>query len=109
MKKYLTVAVLGWQDSLVYRFNAFIWILYAVLPSLTFMMIWLARYGSNPQAEIGGYTLPEMITYYLFVTALSLAITPNPEWDIAMQIRDGKITPFIVRPIGNRNNRWAAR
>jgi ABC-2 type transport system permease protein len=34
------------------------------------------------------------------VTALSVAITPHPEWEIAQQIRDGKITQFIVRPIG---------
>jgi len=102
--KYWTVAVLGWQDSLVYRFNALVWVLYAVLPSLTFMLIWIARYDTNAQstlkpATIGGLTLPQMMTYYLLVTALSVIITPHPEWDIALWIRDGKITQFIVRPI----------
>ena len=100
MKKYGTVALLGWQDSLVYRFNALVWVLYAVLPSVTAMLVWLATYQSHSSTPIGGKTLPQMLTYYLLVTALSVAITPNPEWDIAQQIRDGKITPFIVRPIG---------
>ena len=104
LSKYWTVAILGWQDSLVYRFNALVWVLYAVLPSLTFMLIWLARYDSGSQstlkpATVGGLTLPQMMTYYLLVTALSVAITPHPEWDIAQAIRDGKITQFIVRPI----------
>lgn len=99
-KKYATVMSLGWQDSLAYRFNALIWIAYAVLPPLTLMLVWLAAYGSNRQSEIGGYNLPQMISYYLFVTALSVMITPNMEWEMSQLIRDGKITPFIVRPIG---------
>jgi ABC-2 type transport system permease protein len=100
MKKYWTVALLGWQDSLVYRFNALVWVLYAVLPSLTLMLVWLAAYRSGGPSQIGGFNLSEMMTYYLCVTALSVAITPHPEWEIAQQIRDGKITQFIVRPIG---------
>jgi ABC-2 type transport system permease protein len=100
MKKYWTVALLGWQDSLVYRFNALVWVLYAVLPSLTLMLVWLAAYRDGGPEQIGGFNLSEMMTYYLCVTALSVAITPHPEWEIAQQIRDGKITQFIVRPIG---------
>ena len=98
-RKYGTVALLGWQDALVYRLNMVVWILYAVMPSATLMLIWLATYGSNPGAKIGGLSLAQMMTYYLCVTALSVAITPNPEWEIAQTIRDGKITAFLVRPI----------
>ncbi|RYG71846.1 hypothetical protein EON80_04750 [bacterium] len=100
MRTYWKVALLGWQDSLVYRFNALVWVLYAVVPALTLMLVWLAAYEGRPAAEIGGLKLPEMLTYYLFVTALSVAITPHPEWEIASAIRDGKITPFLLRPMG---------
>ena len=107
--KYLTVALMGWQDSLVYRFNALVWVLYAVVPAVTMMFVWLAAYASPHGAATGapsgprliaGYSGGQMLTYYFFVTALSVAITPNPEWDIASAIRDGKITPFVLRPIG---------
>ena len=77
MKKYWTVAALGWQDSLVYRFNALVWVLYAVLPSLTLMLVWIAAYRSGNHASIGGFNLEQMITYYLFVSTLSVVITPN--------------------------------
>lgn len=108
MKTYWKVAVLGWQDSLVYRFNSLIWILYSLLPSLTLMFVWLAAYGSRDQgSKVGGFDLPSMMTYYLFVTALSVAITPNPEWDIAQTIRDGKLTQFLLRPIGYFGYRFA--
>lgn len=91
---------MGWQDSLVYRFNALIWIFYAALPALTLMFVWIAAYRGNGGQEIGGMNLPRMLTYYLFVTALSIVITPHPEWEMSTLVRDGKITPFIVRPVG---------
>lgn len=100
MKKYWTVALLGWQDSLVYRFNACIWVLYSVLPAITLMLVWRAAYASGSSLSQGGLTLSQMMTYYICVTALSTVITPHPEWDTAVQIRDGKLTAFIVRPIG---------
>ena len=105
---YWKVAVLGWQDSLVYRFNSLIWILYSLLPSLTLMLVWLAAYGSKAAgSRFGGLDLGAMMTYYLFVTALSVMITPNPEWDIAQTIRDGKLTPFLLRPVGYFGYRFA--
>jgi ABC-2 type transport system permease protein len=107
MKKYWTVAVLGWQDSLVYRLNALVWVFYAVLPSLTLMLVWIAAYGSGDRSTIGGFDLSQMITYYLFVTALSVVITPHPEWEMAQHIRDGRITQFIVRPVGYYGYRLA--
>ncbi len=91
---------MGWQDSLVYRSNAFIWVLYAALPALTLMLVWRAAYASGTQTSRGGLNLTQMMTYYICVTALSIVITPHPEWETAMQIRDGKMTGFIVRPIG---------
>ena len=107
MRKYWAVAILGWQDSMVYRFNAFIWVWYAVLPSMTLMLVWIAAYQSGNRKAIGNFDLPAMMTYYVCVTALSVVITPHPEWDIAQQIRDGKITQFIVRPIGFYGYRMA--
>ncbi len=108
MKTYWKVAVLGWQDSLVYRFNSLVWILYSLLPSLTLMLVWLAAYGSRGAGSaVGGFSLSGMMTYYLFVTALSVAITPNAEWDIAQTIRDGKLTQFLLRPVGYFGYRFA--
>lgn len=102
----LQVAALGWQDSLVYRFNALVWVLYAVAPSLTLMLVWLAVYA-GPTQQVGSFDLSAMMTYYLFVTALSVAITPHPEWEMAQAIRDGKITPFLLKPVGYFGYRFA--
>ena len=100
MKKYATVALMGWQDSLVYRANAIVWVLYAALPALTLMLVWRAAYASGTQTSRSGLNLSQMMTYYICVTALSIVITPHPEWETALQIREGKMTAFIVRPIG---------
>ena len=90
---------MGWQDSLVYRWNALVWVLYAVLPSVTMMCVWIAAYGAHRSTAIGGFSLSRMMTYYLCVTTLSVIITPHPEWEISQQIRNGLITQFMVKPI----------
>ncbi len=107
LKTYWKVALLGWQDSLVYRFNVLVWVLYAVVPALTLMLVWIAAYEGQPAARIGGLNLGEMLTYYLLVTALSVSITPNAEWDIASSIRDGKLTSFLLRPVSYFGYRMA--
>jgi ABC-2 type transport system permease protein len=99
MRTYWKVALLGWQDSLIYRFNALVWVFYAVVPSITLMLVWLAAYENKSVISLNGFNLSQMLTYYLFITALSVAITPHPEWEIATTIRDGKMTPYLVRPI----------
>lgn len=99
MRTYWKVALLGWQDSLIYRLNALVWVFYAVVPSITLMLVWLAAYENKSESSLSGFSLSQMLTYYLFVTALSVSITPHPEWEIATSIRDGKLTPYLVRPI----------
>ena len=103
-------ALLGWQDSLVYRFNALIWVLYSVVPSLTLMLVWLAAYSDAGGANSLHRRLrfePNADLLSVRDGALSVAITPHPEWDIASTIRDGKLTPFLLRPVGYFGYRFA--
>jgi len=96
-RKYAAIAVIDWQNELAYRANSLIWIAWSILPSATMMLVWIAAYGRRER--IGGMTLSEMITYYLFVTAMTIAITPNHEWETAMAIREGHLTQYLVKPV----------
>ncbi len=48
-RKYRTVALVSWQDSLVYRFNALTWVAYALLMQIKYLLalsaFWLAEVG----------------------------------------------------------------
>ncbi len=97
LRKYAIMMSIYWQDVLQYRGNAMGWMLFDVLPSLIMILVWMAAYRTRE--HIGGLNLKEMVTYYLAMTLLAVCITPHGEWEIAMSIREGRISQHLVRPI----------
>jgi ABC-2 type transport system permease protein len=97
LRKYVTILSICWQDVLQYRGNAIGWTMFDVVPSLTMILVWTAAYRTR--THIGGFDLKEMVTYYLAMTLLSICITPHYEWELAHDIREGRISQHLVRPI----------
>ena len=49
---------------------------------------------------MGGYTLAEMISYYLVVNVVdALTAVTEDDWQIAADIKDGNISQFLLKPI----------
>ena len=49
---------------------------------------------------MAGYTLSQMISYYLIVTIVdSLTAVNEDDWQIAADIKDGNISQFLLKPI----------
>lgn len=97
LRKYAVIMSICWQDVLQYRGNALGWSLFEVVPSLTMILVWMAAYRARD--HIGGLNLNEMVTYYFAMTLLAICITPHYEWELAHDIREGRISQHLVRPI----------
>lgn len=97
VKKYITHSVLDWQDCIAYRANALAWGLVDGLPALTMAVVWLSVY--RDRTEVGGYSLTQMVTYYMVALAVGMLTTPHPEYDLNDGIRTGRITPYLARPM----------
>ncbi|HHW09796.1 MAG TPA: hypothetical protein GXX29_07475 [Firmicutes bacterium] len=95
-RKYLTAGLLSWQDCLAYRANAAIWALVDGCGSMVMALIWLSVF--RDRGEIGGYSLNQMITYYLVASAVSLLTTPHMEYNIIWEIRQGLLSGYLTRP-----------
>lgn len=99
MKKYWYVANIGIQNLLVYRVNFLFRSLFGLIPLIATISLWRAIYGSK-QGDVAGYTLAGMISYYLVVTIVdALTAVNEDDWQIAADIRDGKISSFLLKPI----------
>lgn len=101
MKKYLAIVKAFWQRSLTYRFTVLAYRVGEIIEALVLILMWSAIYQHQPL--ISGLTLPEMITYILvgnFFTALVRNFLSNI---IARDIREGRLSMFLVRPIGYFN------
>jgi ABC-2 type transport system permease protein len=99
--KYLHVFNVGIQNTLVYRANFLFRAAFALIPLTAILFVWKTIYaGKEVGGEVAGYALSEMISYYLVVTLVDMftAVTED-DWQIASDIREGRISQFLVKPI----------
>ncbi len=97
--KCLTVLKLVLIERLAYRLNFFLQVLSGVLTSLIILFLWMAVYRGNSVASLGGYTLPEMITYLLgggLINTFILTTAENNE--TSQSIADGTLSGLLVLP-----------
>lgn len=102
MKKYLHVINIGMQNNLAYRVNFLARALFGFIPLLAMLYLWRTIYEGKEAgaAVIGGYTLAEMISYYLVVQIVdSLTAVNEDDWAIASDIKDGLISQFLLKPV----------
>src|SRR6195256_6032284 len=99
MKKYLHVLNIGIQNTLVYRVNFLFRSLFGLIPLMATISLWRAIYAGK-QSDVAGYTLAQMISYYLMVTIVdALTAVNEDDWQIAADIKDGNISQFLLKPI----------
>src|SRR5258708_3865160 len=101
MKKYAHVVNIGIQNLLVYRFNFVTRTIFGFVPLLATIFLWRTIYrGKEAGADVSGYTIGGMISYYLMVTVVDLLTAVNEDdWQIAADIKDGNISQFLLKPI----------
>ena len=101
MKKYWHVLNVGIQNNLTYRFNFMARAIFGLVPLVATLYVWRTIYAGNAKgSEVGSYTLPQMISYYLLVTVVdALTAVNEDDWQIAADIKDGNISQFLLKPI----------
>lgn len=97
--KYLKVFEIGLQNTFVYRWNFLLRVIFGIVPLVGTVFIWRAIFTERG-AAIGGYDYREMIFYFLLTILVDNLVTPTEdEWQIAADIRDGRISSFIIKPL----------
>jgi ABC-2 type transport system permease protein len=99
MNKYWHVINIGIQNTLVYRLNFLFRSSFALIPLFATISLWRAIYAGK-EGGIAGYTLAQMVSYYLVVTIVdSLTAVTEDDWQIAADIKDGNISQFLLKPM----------
>lgn len=99
MKKYWHVIGIGIQNNLTYRVNYLTRTLFSFIPLFAMLSLWRTIYVGKESA-IAGYTLAQMISYYLLVAVVDVLTAVNEDdWQIAADIREGNISQFLLKPV----------
>lgn len=98
MKKYLTIIKAFWQRALTYRFTIIAYRIGEIGEVAVLILMWTAIYGS--QKLISGLTVREMITYLLVGNLFNGLIRNFLTSVVSRDIREGRLSMFLVKPIG---------
>ena len=90
----------GFMKALVNRSNMAFWMVWRVTFFLTTVAIWTAIYADPQHDVIGGYTLPQMIGYYLLINVIFNFTVSFFEFGMVEEIRDGKMASSLTKPWG---------
>ena len=102
MRKYWHVINIGMQNNLAYRVNFLARALFGLIPLMAMLYLWRTIYAGKGEAggAIAGYSLAEMLSYYLVVQVVdALTAVNEDDWAIATDIKDGNISQFLLKPV----------
>ncbi|WP_157895143.1 ABC-2 family transporter protein [Verrucomicrobium sp. GAS474] len=92
------IFALGFQSALIYRWGFFLRVFSSLLPLIVTWFVWGAVYQGK--GTLGGYSWASMMAYYFALLILDNGFAPTEDdFQIAADIRDGKISQILLRPL----------
>lgn len=88
------------EERLVYRGDFALGTLMRFLPIVTQIFLWTAVYSSVKSGEIAGYSVDDIVAYYLLtMLARAFSSMPGLASGVGRQVREGEIKKFLIQPI----------
>lgn len=97
LKSMLALGKMQLNQYNIYKSNFYLFTLNKIVEVVVYIFVWQAIY--NQTGEAGGFSLTQMVTYYILVISLSCIATWGVNEDMAHSIRNGKINKELLNPI----------
>ncbi|HEY9059743.1 MAG TPA: ABC-2 family transporter protein [Pseudobacteroides sp.] len=99
MKKYFETSKIIFKTQIAYRFDIIASMVFTISKILLAYVLWKAVFKT--QNIVSGFTFDAMLSYYIissFLTQLDQSSVTG--WQIAEEIKNGRFSKYIVKPIG---------
>ncbi|MFA6755615.1 MAG: ABC-2 family transporter protein [Bacilli bacterium] len=103
-RKYTPFIRSQMMNGLAYKSFLYTWFLSLIISAICFCFLWIGVYSSKENgATVNGFSLNEMLFYYVFITFTQILITSSPSQDsITTQVMDGTISTQLIKPLSYR-------
>ena len=98
MSKYLYAFKLYIVDSLHYRFNTMISLLFSGISTMITVFFWTIIFESGGRQSLNSYSLKNMITYYIVWNVVSAFNLSNAGFYLNRIIKNGELNSILIRP-----------
>lgn len=97
MRKYWAFCKINIQNTVTYRGPILVWLICNTLSLMTIVAVWLSASGRE---IIGGYSKPELVSYYIAALFLEWIVGWFPFYWLSDEIKNGEITIHtLIKPI----------
>jgi len=105
LRLQLQIFNLGVQSNLIYRWNFLLRVLVSFVPLLGSVFLWNAVFAGHQ--GFAGYSFTSMVAYFITLILVDTLTVPNEDdFQIAEDIRDGRINTLLLKPIDYRLYRF---
>lgn len=105
MRKYWAFVKAGFKNTIVYRADFFLWGFNEFFDTLVFLFIWILIYGEKN--KIGGFSLPETITYLIGVGLIADLISTRLMEHLSKDIQSGWLSNLLIKPLNYPSARFS--
>lgn len=97
LKSMIQLAKMQFNQYNIYKSNFYLFTLNRIVEIAVYIFVWQAIYSQT--GEAGGFTISQMITYYILAISFSSIATWGINEDMAHSIRNGQINKELLNPI----------
>ena len=97
LKTMIQLAKMQFNQYNIYKSNFYLFTLNRIVEIIVYIFVWQAIY--NQTGNAGGFTISQMITYYILATAFSSIALWGINETMAHSIRNGHINKELLNPI----------
>lgn len=96
---YVRVFLTGIQNTFVYRWNFLLRTIFGIVPLAGMIFLWRAV-TEGGGGKLGDYGFSDMIFYFALVVFIeNLTSSTEDDWQIIADIRDGRLSALLLKPI----------
>lgn len=96
---YLGIIKAYWKEAFAYRAEFMVSILVVPVRFIVLVMIWTAVYMNSEGATIRGYSLPDLITYFILTTLMFTFIYDFVAENLGEHVQTGNFIIYLLKPI----------
>lgn len=105
IKPYIPFFRANIMQAYIYRGTIWLWLIVDVFQFVMMIFLWQSVYSE--QAIIGGFSLNDMLLYYLLTNFFFLFTESDTLFIMSEEIREGRISLYLVKPIKYRLRLYA--
>ncbi len=97
LKTMLGLAKMQFKQYKIYKSNFYLFTINRIVEIVVYVFVWQAIY--NQTGNAGGYSISQMVTYYILVFSIISLVTWGVNEDMAHSIRNGQINKELLNPL----------